>query len=94
MKIPYFMTKHSHIFSVSKDVYSELISGKSTHVEYTVARKINIGDYVNIHPYDAINTELGDSVINAQVKTIDELEVRAGSIKRFMFGLNVQLIMF
>jgi len=94
MKIPFFMAKHDHIFSVSKDVYTELISGKSTHVEYTVARKVNVGDYVNIHPYDSINKELGDTVINAQVKTVSEVPVKSGSIKRYVFGLNVQLIMF
>jgi hydrogenase maturation factor len=94
MQIPYFMAKHDHVFSVSKDVYSELISGKSTHVEYTVSRKVNVGDYVNIHPYDSINKIDGDTVVNAQVKTIKEVPVKSGSIKRFVFGLNVQLIMF
>lgn len=94
MFVPFFMTKHSHIFTVDTNTYKALITGTTTHVEYTYTRKVKVGESINIRPYDAKTEGLSCSVINCIVKSIDEVPVKSGSIKRFLFGLNVQLILF
>lgn len=94
MKIPSFMGKTKHSFSIASDVFDKLLAGTTTHIEYATGTTIAINDDVTIRPYGA-NNQVGDiPLMHCTIKSIDELPVKSGNPFNKLIGLNVQLIMF
>lgn len=94
MNVPYFGSMPKCIITLPTDVFNQFLTGKLRSVEYSLSKQPAIGETVLLRPYDA-PVELSDNpYMDGKIVAIDELPRKRGHIKRYLYTINVQLIMF
>ena len=94
MFIPYFNMARSHVFMLSKASLLGLLEGSVKEVEYCSNKDIKVGECVTLKEYSNGISDIPPMYIDAYITSVKEKQQSGSHIRSFIFGLNVQLIMF
>ena len=94
MKIPYFSSMPQCIIVLPTDVFNQFLQGTLRSVEYSMSKQPDIGDTVILRPYDAPPELCDNAYMDGKIVAIDELPRKRGTMRRWLYTINVQLIMF
>ncbi len=94
MKIPYFGSMPKCVFVLPSNEFVEFMAGQRRSVEYSFSKQPSVGDSVMIRPYDYIQEFADNPFIDGRITAIDPLPRKRGTMSRWLYTIQVQLIMF
>jgi hypothetical protein len=84
----------THTFILSKDSILGLLQGSIKEIEYCYNKKVHIGECVVLKEYSNGANEKPPMYIDAYITSVREVPKSSKQIHSYIFGLNIQLIMF
>lgn len=94
MKIPYFGKMPKCVFVLPTEDFKGFLNGTLRSVEYSLSKQPTVGETCIIRPYNAPPELLDNPYMDGKIVAIDELPRKRGTMRRWLYTINVQLIMF
>jgi len=94
MKIPYFGSMPKCVFVLSTEEFNKFLNGTLRSIEYSLSKQPIVGETVIIRPYDSPPDLSDNPFMDGKIVEITELPRKRGTMRRWLYTINVQLIMF